>query len=294
MTGNPLRRILLALTCASAALLAACGSGTIVDPFQPTRVLSVGDSFSDLGQDGKRYTVNDDTINIWSQQLAANFGLPLVASNKGGLSYARGDALVQGPTGNSIEAQVTELLSKNTLQPGDLVLINGGIADIVTTVATLGFSSQAYANVKAAGTALGAQVQRLVNAGAKHVLLVGVYPLGLSPYGAASGQVTNLTNITLAFNNALKLSVVDLGYNVLYLDSSNYYGNVYYTPTNYAPLNNSTTIACTTVLVTECTPATITPGYDYNTLLYASGFYFTPTAHRLLGNFGYDQLRNRW
>ena len=55
MTGNPLRRILLALTCASAALLAACGSGTIVDPFQPTRVLSVGDSFSDLGQDGKRY-----------------------------------------------------------------------------------------------------------------------------------------------------------------------------------------------------------------------------------------------
>ena len=76
---------------------------------------------------------------------------------------------------------------------------------------------------------------------------------------AASGQVTNLTNITLDFNNALKLSVVDLGYNVLYLDSSNYYSNVYYTPTNYAPLNNSTTIACTTVLVTECTPATITP-----------------------------------
>jgi outer membrane lipase/esterase len=73
MTGNPLRRILLALTCASAALLAACGSGTIVDPFQPTRVLSVGDSFSDLGQDGKRYTVNDGTINIWSQQLAARF-----------------------------------------------------------------------------------------------------------------------------------------------------------------------------------------------------------------------------
>jgi hypothetical protein len=138
MTGNPLRRILLALTCASAALLAACGSGTIVDPFQPTRVLSVGDSFSDLGQDGKRYTVNDNTINIWSEQLAASFGLPLVASNKGGLSYARGDALVQGPTGNSIEAQVTELLSKNTLQPGDLVLINGGIADIVTNVAAYG------------------------------------------------------------------------------------------------------------------------------------------------------------
>jgi hypothetical protein len=54
-----------------APVLLRPGSGTIVDPFQPTRVLSVGDSFSDLGQDGKRYTVNDDTINIWSQQLAA-------------------------------------------------------------------------------------------------------------------------------------------------------------------------------------------------------------------------------
>ncbi len=294
MTGNLLRRILLALTCASAALLAACGSGSIVDPFQPTRVLSVGDSFSDLGQDGKRYTVNDDTINIWSQQLAADFGLPLVASNKGGLSYARGDALVSGPTSNSIEAQVNELLAKNTLQPGDLVLINGGAADILTNVAATGFSAQTTAAVQAAGTAMGALVQRLVNAGAKHVLVVGMYPLGYSPLGTSSGQSTNYTNITLSFNNALKLSIVDLGSNVLYLDSSQYYGSVYYTPTNYPPLNNSTTVACTTVLVTDCTPATIVPGYDYNTLLYASNVYFTPSAHRLLGNYGYNQLKSRW
>ena len=76
MTGNPLRRILLALTCASAALLAACGSGTIVDPFQPTRVLSVGDSFSDLGQDGKRYTVAD-----WSEEKAREDAAALAAQS---------------------------------------------------------------------------------------------------------------------------------------------------------------------------------------------------------------------
>ncbi len=294
MTGHPLRRLLLALSCATAALLAACGSGSIVDPFTPTRILSVGDSFSDLGQDGRRYTVNDDTINIWSQQAALNWGLPLIASNKGGLSYAHGDALVSGPTGHSIEAQITELLSKNTLQSGDLVFVNGGLADIMTNVATLGFSAQATANVQAAGTALGAQVQRLVNAGAKHVMVVGVYPLGLSPMGISSGQSTNFTNITLAFNNALKLSMVNLGENVLYLDSAQYYGNVYYTPTNFPPLNNSVTEACITVLVTDCTPATIRPGYDYNTLVYASGVYFTPTAHRLLGNYAYNQVKSRW
>ncbi|HWS04463.1 MAG TPA: SGNH/GDSL hydrolase family protein [Burkholderiaceae bacterium] len=294
MTANPLRRLLLALTCATAGLLAACGSGSIVDPFTPTRVLSVGDSFSDLGQDGKRYTVNDDTVNIWSQQAAINWGLPLVASNKGGLSYARGDALVAGPTGNTIEAQVTELLSKNTLQKGDLVLVNGGVADVLTNVAAHGFSAQATANVEAAGAALGAQVLRLVNAGATHVLVGGLYPLGLSPLGVSTQQGTNFTNITLAFNNALKLSMVNLGANVLYLDSSQYFSNVYYNPTAYPPLDNSSTVACTTVLVTDCTPATITPGFDYNTLLYASSVYFTPTAHRLLGNYAFNRVKDRW
>jgi outer membrane lipase/esterase len=161
-------------------------------------------------------------------------------------------------------------------------------------VAATGFSDQTTAAVQAAGTAMGALVQRLVNAGAKHVLVVGMYPLGYSPLGTSSGQSTNFTNITLSFNNALKLSIVDLGSNVLYLDSSQYYGSVYYTPTNYPPLNNSTTVACTTVLVTDCTPATIVPGYDYNTLLYASSVYFTPSAHRLLGNYGYNQLKSRW
>ena len=240
------------------------------------------------------FSVNDDTINIWTQQAALNWGLPLIASNKGGLSYARGDALVSGPTGNSIEAQITELLAKNTLQPGDLVFVNGGLADIMTNVAAYGFSDRTTAAVQAAGTALGAQVQRLVNAGATHVMVVGVYPLGLSPMGISTGQSTNFTNITLAFNNALKLSMVNLGTNVLYLDSAQYYGQVYYTPTNFPPLNNSWTEACITVLVTECTPATIRPGYDYNTLVYASGVYFTPTAHRLLGNYAYNQVKSRW
>lgn len=65
-------------------------------------------------------------------------------------------------------------------------------------------------------------------------------------------------------------------------------------PTNFPPLNNSVTEACITVLVTDCTPTTIRPGYDYNTLVYASGVYFTPTSHRLLGNYAYNQVKSRW
>jgi outer membrane lipase/esterase len=294
MPGFSLRRAFLALASASLALLAGCGSSEVVDPFYPTRMLSVGDGFSDLGQDGNRYTVNDGTVNIWTEYMASLYGLPLRPSDKGGLSYARGDALVSGD-GNSIETQVTKMLAANTLVAGDLVVLNGGVTDIVLTAARPDISySEKTAIVQAAGKALGAQVIRLVNAGAKHMLVAGVWPLGNTPLGTETGQVDNLNNLTLAFNNAFKVAIVNLGANVLYLDSSTYYYNVYNNPTAYPPLNNVTTKACTTVLVTQCTPLTITPGFDYNTLLFANGAYPTPTGHRLLGGYTQSQVTARW
>ena len=294
MTGKSSRRALLALACATMALLGACSSSEIVDPFTPTRILSVGDGFSDLGQDGKRYTVNDGSINIWTQYIAALYGLPLVASDQGGLSYARGDALVSSGA-NSIEAQVDKLLAANKFVAGDLVVINGGVADIVTTAARTDITyDQKVASLNAAGLAMAAQVNRIVQAGATHILASGVWPLGQTPLGTETGQVTNLNNLTLAFNNAFKIGMVNLGANVLWLDTATYYNNVYYNPTAYPPLNNVVTKACTTVLVTDCTPATITPGFDYNTLLFANGVYPTPSGHRLLGSFAQIQVANRW
>jgi hypothetical protein len=294
MTGKSSRRALAALACATMALLGACSSSEIVDPFTPTRILSVGDGFSDLGQDGKRYTVNDGSLNIWTQYIAAVYGLPLVASDQGGLSYARGDALVSSGA-NSIEAQVDKLLAANKFVAGDLVVINGGVADIVTTGARTDITyDQKVASLNAAGLAMAAQVNRIVQAGATHILASGVWPLGQTPLGTETGQVTNLNNLTLAFNNAFKIGMVNLGANVLWLDTATYYNNVYYNPTAYPPLDNVVTKACTTALVTDCTPATITPGYDYNTLLFANGVYPTPSGHRLLGSFAQIQLANRW
>lgn len=294
MTGKSSRRALLALACTAMALLGACSSSEIVDPFTPTRILSVGDGFSDLGQDGKRFTVNDGTINIWTQYMAALYGLPLVASDQGGLSYARGDALVSGGP-NSIEAQIDKMLAANKFAAGDLVVVNGGVTDIVITAARTDITyDQKVASLNSAGLAMAAQVNRILQAGATHILASGVWPLGYTPLGAETGQVTNLNNLSLAFNNAFKIGMVELGANVLYLDSSTYYSNVYFNPSAYPPLTNSTTKACTTVLVTECTPATITPGFDYNTLLWANGVYPTPSGHRLLGSYAQIQVANRW
>jgi hypothetical protein len=135
-------------------------------------------------------------------------------------------------------------------------------------VAAYGFSSQSIANVKAAGTALGAQVQRLVNAGAKRA--GRVYPLGLSPMGPPRGRSQYQHHAGL--QQCPGLSVVDLGYNMLYLDSS-----ITAAMSITTPISRSTIqpIACTTVLFTS---ARLPPSRRAmtNTLLYAVAS--TPTA----------------
>ena len=63
MSFQRLRRALLLALCASSALLAACGGGNVESQLVPSRIIAFGDGFSDLGQGGTRYTVNDSSVN---------------------------------------------------------------------------------------------------------------------------------------------------------------------------------------------------------------------------------------
>ena len=94
MAANWMRRSLMVAACASAALLAACGSSTTESAISPQRMIAFGDGMSDVGQKGTRYTVNDGSANVWSQYMASLFGAGLVAQAAGGQSYARGNARV--------------------------------------------------------------------------------------------------------------------------------------------------------------------------------------------------------
>ena len=66
---------------------------------------------ADLGQGGSRYTVNDGSVNIWTQHVAASFGVPLAPAAAGGTSYATGNARVNAKpdaAGSSATPTVTE------------------------------------------------------------------------------------------------------------------------------------------------------------------------------------------
>lgn len=312
-----MRRGLLALASASALLMAACGSGTIESQLQPARIVVFGDSFSDVGQRGTRFTVNDGGIDLWTQQVASSFGLALTAQSAGGTSYATGNARVTlkpDAAGNASTPTVTEqidaFLAVGPIGANDLLIVQGGIPDIVAEMAKVSAgaetSDQMLAAVKQAGHDLAVQARRLVNAGAAHVVVAGTYDLGRSPWAAATGQAALLSTASGRFNDELLVSMVDLGQNVLYVDAAFLYNLMISSPASYA-MTNSADPVCTSidpgpgigigagqVNSALCTTATVPVGTDYNVFLFADRVYPTPAAHRQFGVYAFTRIRARW
>lgn len=311
------RAALWAAATASALLLAACGSGTIESQLHPSRLVVFGDAFADVGQTGTRYTINDGSINNWTLQLASRFGLGLAPQASGGLNYATGNARVTTKpdaagktTTPTVKEQVDAFLAGNAVQSNDLIVLNAGIADVVAEVAQYNAGTetrdQLIADVKQAGADLGAQVRRLVNAGATHVAVVGTYNLSKSPWATQTAQQSLLDEASLRFNDQLLLSIVDLGANVLYVDLALYYNLVIASPTGYE-MTNSTDLACTSVDAGAgigtgagqvnsalCTSSTLVTGINPLNYVFADRVYPSPHAHRLFGDYAYDKISQRW
>lgn len=306
------------MSAGAASMLAACGSGTIESALVPTRFISFGDSFSDLGQSGNRYTVNDNTVNIWSSQLATNYAMTVAAVANGGQGYAQGNARVTvtpDAAGKTTTLTVTQQIDKflaagGTFGLSDVVLINGGISDVVAEMAAVtagtSNSTQMVANVGQAGANLATQIQRLVKAGAKYVLVAGLYNMAKSPWAIALNQTVLIGAASARFNEQLLVNIVSMGTNVLYVDAAYYLNLVTSTPTAYGLLD-ATTVVCTSTDATNgigigagnvnaalCTTSTITTGLDYTKYAFADPVNFTPTVHILFGNYAYTRLRARW
>lgn len=302
------RRALLAMSLAAAAALTACGSSSVESALQPERFLVVGDGFSDIGQGpgGAAPTVNDGS-RLWTQELASNYGKTIAPASAGGLSWAQAyarvnQADVSGHNAPSIADQITQLLATTTLGANDVVLMSAGLSDVVAEVEAAGgvITDTTRANVKAAGTAYGKQVRRLLDAGAAHVAMTGVYNLGNSPWAKSYGDAVaqDITRLTVNFNDAALIEVTELWQKVLWRDSALMYNVVSNNPGTYA-LDNSDTAVCTVADAYGCTTSTLLAGADYQRYLWADGIHMTPRINRMFGSRDYSesmatQLKNRW
>jgi outer membrane lipase/esterase len=311
-----LRRTWL-LAAASALALSACGGGDIVSSFSPSRVVAFGDSMADVGQTGARYTVNDGTINNWTQFVANSFSLTLAPVSQGGTSYATGNARVTlkpDAAGDSSTPTVTEqidsFLASGAPAAGDLILVNAGTADVIAEAQAVmtgtQTSDQMVAHVEQAAVDLAAQVRRLVDAGAQHVAVAGPYNLSRSPWATATNQQTLLDTASSRFNAKLLVAMVDLGANVLYVDAALEFNLLTSNP-SASSLTDASTVVCTSVdqgpgigtgtgQVNShlCTPSTIQSGLAYQDFLFADRVYPTPRGQQLFGDFAQARIRDRW
>ncbi|MFN4118020.1 SGNH/GDSL hydrolase family protein [Acidovorax sp.] len=317
MAANWMRRTAMVAAVASAALLAACGSSTTESAITPSRFIAFGDANADVGQNGSRYTVNDGSVNNWTLQVAANYGKSLTPASAGGLSYATGNARVQAKpdaAGNASTRTVTEqidaFLASGSFGASDMVLVTGGISDVIAGMAAVNAGTMTpeamVAASRKAGEDLAAQVRRLVQAGAKYVVVAGTYDLSKTPWAKAIGREALLTDASSRFNDGLLVNIVDLGANVLYVDLA-YYVNLYAgVPGNYG-FNNATDAVCTSVDAGNgigigagqvnsalCNASTLLPNANQTSYVFADRVYLTPSAQRQFGTYAYDRLRARW
>ena len=317
MSRNWLRRGVLLAVCAASLLLAACGSSTTESRLIPTRVVTFGDGFADLGQAGTRYTVNDGTINNWTDQVASAFALPLTPSSKGGTSYATGHARVvvkPDDVGNNatptVKEQIDTFLAKDTIGSNDLFILNAGTSDLIAEGARVAAGAQTadqlIASARQGGRDLAGQVRRLVDAGARFVVVVGPYNLGRSPWATAAGLQSALQSASGRFNDDMLVALVDLGDRVLYVDAALQFNLMVSAPAAYG-ITDSVTPVCTSVDAgpgigigagqvnsSLCTPSTVITGAVYNNYLFADKVYPTPTGHTKFASYAFQRIRARW
>lgn len=317
MSCNWMRRAVLALASASAFLLAACGSSTIESKLTPSRIVVFGDGFSSLGQGGSRYTVNDATLTMWTEVVAGGFGLTLANSSSGGASYATGNVRVNtkpDATGSSatptVKEQVDAFLAAGSIGASDVLIVSAGTSDLIAEIVQLNAgaqtSDQMMADVRQAGRDLGAQVRRLVEAGAKQVVSTGSYDLGRTPWATATSQTSLISQASTAFNTALLVSIVDLGNQVLFIDTALLFNQMTGTPSAFGFVN-ATDPVCTSIdpgvgigigagqlNSALCTPSTILPSANFNQYIFADRIYPTPMAQRRHGEYAFQRIRARW
>lgn len=319
MASNWMRRTLVVAACASAALLAACGSSTTDSAISPTRFIAFGDGMTDVGQNGgAKYTVNDGSVNNWAIQLASRYGQTITPVSAGGLGYARGNARVTATpdaAGNAgtltVQQQVDAFLAGGgRFANDDVVIINGGVSDVIVgmraVLAGTQTEDQYAAATRQAGQELARQVRRLSDAGATHVVVTGTYDLGRSPWAKQMGRESVLSRASSSFNQGLLVDIVDLGNTVLYVDSAYFVNLMEGSPSGYN-FDNSLTQVCTSVDAGAgigigngevnsalCNASTLVAGADPEKFLFADKVYISPSGHRQFGDYAYDRLRVRW
>jgi len=317
-------------TVAVVALLSACGASSTVDPFHPKRVIGLGDAYNDVGSDGSGnapFTVRGTSeVATVVEHVAALFNVgsdgtfkavqagfaPQSLASTGVFSYAAGGALINSGS-NSLADQIKQLDADvgHALNSSDLIVVAAGTQDIKATYSLAGAET-------AAGL-FAAQIQKLLEMGAKHVLILQPLELSLTPYAIRNRttypvndplriNVESNNSPTVKFNSVASGVIFDyvsrrgLSYNpVIYgaglqgTFSSTF--NFYTSQPQYMEFTTSTQVpycsGADAIAMAGCTQTLNNPSV-YDTTLFADDLNLTPLGNRWVASNLYNATSQGW
>jgi outer membrane lipase/esterase len=247
-----------------------------------------GDSLSDAGQYGSRFTTNPGFTA--AMDVAQSFGFAVTPSFVGGTAFAQGGARVNSPSlaipsnapNLSIANQVTQFLAGGPIDPNALIQIQGGANDILQLAFLAGTGQIPQAQVQTgtvqAALDLAAQVARLKAAGARYVVLYNVPDIGKTPRAIASNAQATFTSLSDLFNSTLMAAIRSAGLEVIPVNSFKLQQEVVANPAAFGFVN-ATTPVCTTTNVLQCTPSTLRDPTGAATWVFADDIHPTTAMH---------------
>ena len=321
----------------ASVLAASCGGGERTSNFTASRVLAFGDEYSVIDDsqrpaNGSKYSVNatvsatDPTIDctanpLWIQTVAAVWGLVFPQCNIGtpvptdtGVvtrlapvvdPQSRIRAALGARTAD-LAAQIDAQVADSPIRDGDVATVLVGLYDVLAEYAqypAVG-EPQLIANLTAEGAALGLQVNRLADLGAR-VIVSTVPDIAFSPFSLAerashvdTDRAVLIQRLVDAFNTSFRNTIVNDGRQIglVLLDnfveavarnpSLNNFGNVV---TGVCDLDQSLLTPPSTL---DCTPLTLVFGGNATTFLWADGLHLSAGGQISLGNLAASRARN--
>jgi outer membrane lipase/esterase len=271
-----LRRSLAAaaVACAVASPASAQFSATYI----------FGDSLSDAGQYGARFTTNPGLS--FPVYLAQRYGLAATPSFTGGNDFAQGGARLAAPASDlppgtpnfTITQQVQNFVAQGAIDPNALYQLQGGPNDVLalTTQFAAGQITQAQlqAGVAQAATQLAGLAGQLQAAGARYIVVYGLPDVGLTPAAAAANAQANFTALSNLFNGTLNAAIAQGNLNVIQVNTAGLLREVAANPGAFGFVNFTTPV-CTVSSSLQCTPATLRDPNGALTYAFADGIHPT-------------------
>ncbi|HEX7637277.1 MAG TPA: SGNH/GDSL hydrolase family protein [Burkholderiaceae bacterium] len=311
---NNLGRIALRALAGVVALvsLASCGGGTYQEnPFVPARILTFGDENSTLvGAQGLKYSINgiststdqvDCALNpLWNQVLASSYNIVYQHCNSQTVTQPTGfDYTTLNATVDDAAKQVAAFQAGDSFNGNDLVTLWVGMHDVLNEYTANGSGDDVAtltADMQGAGAQLAALANSIVATGAK-LILVTVPDMGTSPYAATENErgdfdrATLLSQMTLAFNNSLRGSIVNDGSKIGLVLADDFTDGAVRSPGSFGLISNpNLTQGCqSTAVLPNCTDDTLNTDAGKNSnapgiWLWADQTHLAPTAHQQIGN----------